>query len=269
MNVRTSRLLSTAGAAVMMALCAQTPSALAQESTSRTAAPPSGTTVKGTVDPLALEALKSMGNYLNTLQNFELHATASAQTGLGDMDLQVHIGYESTYRVQRPNKFYVELKSDRTIRQYFYDGKTFTVNVPRQNYHSTVAAPSTIAQMIRVADVDYGISLPLIDLFTWAEDPGLDGIETAIRVGFAKINGRETDHFAYRGPDLDWQLWIARGEVPVPLKIVITDRTDTLRPSYQAELTWNTSPQLTARDFAFTPDAQSTPIKIAKNTEEK
>lgn len=269
MNVRTSRLLSTAGAAVMMALCAQTPSALAQESTSATATPPSGTTVKGTVDPLALEALKSMGNYLNTLQNFELHATASAQTGLGDMDLQVHIGYESTYRVQRPNKFYVELKSDRTIRQYFYDGKTFTVNVPRQNYHSTVAAPSTIAQIIRVADVDYGISLPLIDLFTWAEDPGLDGIETAIRVGFAKINGRETDHFAYRGPDLDWQLWIARGEVPVPLKIVITDRTDTLRPSYQAELTWNTSPQLTARDFAFTPDAQSTPIKIAKNTEEK
>lgn len=270
MQARTSRFLPAA--ALALALCAQTANAAAPAAKPASAvptppAPQAGST--GTIDPVAIEALKGMGAYLNSLKAFELRGKAVAETGVGDMDLQVHIGYESLYKVQRPTGFYVELKSDRAVREYYYDGKSFTVNVPRQNFYSTVSAPPTIHDMVDKAYVDYGIALPLADLFYWAEQPTTDGITTAIRIGYAKINGQETDQFAFQGPDLDWQLWIARGKAALPLKIVITDRSDSMHPSYSAELTWNTSPTFKPSDFKFAPSAQATSIQMSKIAEEQ
>ncbi|HUD29013.1 MAG TPA: DUF2092 domain-containing protein [Novosphingobium sp.] len=240
--------------------------------TPATPAAPAGTTTPaptGPIDPVAIEALTGMGKYLNSLKSFELRTKAVAETGVGDLDLQVHLGYEGLYKVQRPTAFYVELKSDRAVREYFYDGKSFTVNVPRQNFYSTVSAPSTIREMVEKAYIEYGIDLPLADLFYWAEQPSTDGVTTAVRIGFAKVNGQEADQFAFQGPDLDWQLWIARGKAPLPLKIVITDRSDSMHPSYSAELTWNTAPTLKAADFKFTPGAKASSIKMSAIPEEK
>jgi hypothetical protein len=237
------------------------------------AAPPAQPAVQpakpAPIDPVAIEALKGMGAYLKSLKAFELRSKAVAETGVGDMDIKVHLGYEGFYKVQRPIGFYVQLKSDRAVREYFYDGKSFTVSVPRQNFYSTVSAPPTIRDMVDKAYDDYGIDLPLSDLFYWAEKPTTDGITTAIRIGYAKINGQEADQFAFQGPDLDWQLWIARGKAPLPLKIVITDRVDSMHPSYSAELTWNTAPTLKGSDFKFTPDAKATSIQMSKIAEEQ
>lgn len=253
--------------ALALALCSLPGLSLAQTPAAATSATPAtGATAATTLDPVALEALKGMGNYLKTLKTFEVHSNATMEASLQDTDLLVHLGYEGTYRVQRPNAFYIQLKSDRAVREYFYDGKSLTVNVPRQNVYATAAAPPTIRQTVDQIYKDYGISLPLADLFYWSESPMTDGITSAVRVGFAKINGQETDQFVYRGEDLDWQVWIARGPAPLPLKIVITDRSQSLRPSYSAELTWNTSPQLSARDFTFTPDPKATSIKLASLT---
>src|SRR5688572_16513385 len=75
------------------------------------------------IDPVALNALRGMGAYLKSLKAFELRSKATIETSLQDTDLQVHFGYEGTYRVQRPNAFLVQLTSDRAVREYIYDGK--------------------------------------------------------------------------------------------------------------------------------------------------
>lgn len=238
---------------------------LAQSDPAPAAAPaaPSAKTAADTIDPIAIQALVGMGNYLKTLKSFEFHTKATAEAAFQDTDFLVHLGYEATYKVMRPTAFYVKLQSDRAIREYFYDGKTLTVNVPRQNYYAKVTAPPTIRQTVDKIYLDYGIDLPLADVFYWSENPVTDGITSAVRVGFARVNGKETDQFAYRGDTLDWQIWIARGKTPLPLRIVITDRTNPVRPSYSADLDWNTAPRLTAKDFAFVPPANSSPIQVA------
>lgn len=244
----------------------------AQSTQSTTPAPaPSAASARGpdVLDPVALDALRGMGAYLKSLKAFELRSKATIETSLQDTDLQVHFGYEGTYRVQRPNAFFVQLTSDRAVREYIYDGKNFTVNVPRQGLYATVTAPPTIRQAVDRIYLDYGISLPLADLFYWADESSTDGIVSAVRVGYAKINGQEADQFAYRGADLDWQLWIARGKAPLPLRIVITSRAQEPRPSLSADLTWNTSPNFTARTFAFAPPANASAIKMATYSPEK
>jgi hypothetical protein len=242
---------------------------LAQSAPAPAAAPaaPAVKTAADTIDPIAIQALVGMGNYLKTLKSFEFHTKATAEAAFQDTDFLVHHGYEATYKVMRPTAFYVKLQSDRAIREYFYDGKTLTVNVPRQNYYAKVTAPPTIRQTVDKIYLDYGIDLPLADVFYWSENPVTDGITSAVRVGFARVNGKETDQFAYRGDTLDWQIWIARGKTPLPLRIVITDRTDPVRPSYSADLDWNTAPSLTAKDFAFVPPANSSPIQVAALSE--
>ncbi|TCM20877.1 hypothetical protein EDF56_102540 [Novosphingobium sp. PhB165] len=232
------------------------------------AAPSSGNDTL-VLDPVAMSALKGMGAYLASLQKFELHTKATVETTLQDTDLSVHLGYEGTYYVQRPTGFFVQMKSDRTIREYIYDGKTFTVNVPRQKFFSTVAAPPTIRKTIDKVYLDYGISLPLADLFYWADNPTTDGIRKAVRIGYANVNGQDCDQFAYRGDDLDWELWIARGKAPLPLRIVVTHRDTNPRGSYSADLTWNTSPSFDASRFRFTPPDGAKSISLAAATGEQ
>jgi hypothetical protein len=226
---------------------------------------PAPTTAAGTIDPLAITALKAMGDYMKSLKSFEIRSKASIETNMEDTDLKVTLGLDNIYRVQRPNAFFIELRSDRQFRQFYYNGKSFTVSVPRQGFYSVVDAPPTIAEVVDDLYEKYGVSLPLSDIFTWAEDGApTDGIRSAVRVGYAKIGGVDTDQFAFRGDDLDFQVWIARGAKPLPMKISIVDRSSAVRPSYSAELTWDTAVKFTPASFAFKPPSGASKIQMAK-----
>ena len=230
-------------------------------------APQPGTarTAATTIDPVAIQALRSMGNYLKTLNTFELRSKATIETNMEDTDLKVSLGLENVYRVQRPNAFFIEVRSDRQFRQFFYDGRKFTVSVPRQGFYSAVDAPPTIGDLIDAIYDDYGIVLPLSDIFYWA-DAGAptDDVRSAIRVGYAKIGGVDTDQFVFRGDTLDFQLWIARGSRPLPMKIAIINREDPVHPSYSAELTWTTNVPFPASTFAFKPPSGASSIQMAR-----
>jgi len=218
------------------------------------------------VDPVAIEALKGMGRYLASLKSFELHSKGDVESSLADTDLTVNLGFEGTYKVSRPDAFFVELKSDRQIREFFYDGKAgqFTVYVPRQNFFATVSAPSTIDAVVDDIYDRYDIVLPLADMFYWARnDASTEGITSAIRIGYAKIGNTDTDQFFFRGPDIDWQIWIARGPRPLPAKIVMKARNDPEKPSYSATLEWNTAATFAPGTFAYRADAKATPIQLA------
>lgn len=218
-----------------------------------------------TIDPVAIQALRNMGVYLKTLQSFEIRSKATIETNVEDSDIKITVGLENVYRVQRPNRFQITMTSDRLAREFYYDGKNFTVHVPRQQFYSTVAAPATISQVVEDIYDQFGITMPLSDLFFWADDGApTDGIQSAMRVGFAKIGGVDTDQFVFRGELLDFQVWISRGPRPLPMKIVITTRTDPTRPSYSAELSWNTTAKFTPATFAFKPDAKTSAIPMAR-----
>ena len=108
--------------------------------------------------------------------------------------------------------------SDHKQRQYFYDGKTFTLFSPQTGFYSVVDAPPKIINLADLLEDRYGLELPLVDLFRWGSDEyseaGFDQITSATFIGTAKIEGVETDHYAFRQPGVDWQIWIERGARP-------------------------------------------------------
>lgn len=215
------------------------------------------------IDPKAIDALRKMSTYLQTLPAFELQSDASLDLVTAEGQ-RIQLDGVVNYKVKRPDAFVISMDSDIKKRIFYYDGKQFTVYAPEMGYYATSAAPATIRQTLDMIWDRFGISLPLEDLFRWS-DPGtarVDTVKEAFYVGPATIGGVETDQYAFREGDIDWQIWIEKGDKPLPRKMVIIDRTDPADPAYSARLTWNVSPTLTADDFVFHPAKDAKPIKF-------
>lgn len=219
-------------------------------------------------DPAVLDALDKMGAYLRTLNSFEVRADTTIDEVL-ESGQKLQFASAIHLRARRPDHLWAEVSSDRKMREFFYDGKTFTIYGPRNKYYATFPAPATLREVIETAEEKYGIALPLADLFRWGTDPvRRDTIRSAILVGPATIDGTPCDHLAFREESIDWQVWIQKGDSPLPRKLVITTRSDEAQPQYAAVLSWNLAPALNDKMFMFKPPEGSQRIAIREITVE-
>ena len=242
-------------------LMSQGGAAFAQEKAapaSQAPLPPHATEVEGD----ALKALRRMGAYLGTLSTFQLTADTSLDVVTVDGQ-RLQLDAVTNYKVRRPDGFVISMKSDIKNRTFIYNGKQFTLYAPELKYYATVDAPPTIIATLNKLYDTFGISLPLEDLFHWNSGENREAkLISGFVVGPATIDGVQTDHYAFREKDMDWQIWIQRGDKPLPRKLVIIDRTDETAPTYVARLSWVENPRLTPQDFAFTPASDARPIKM-------
>jgi hypothetical protein len=215
------------------------------------------------IDPDAMKALDTMGTYLRTLKSFQVTSEVSSDDVLDDGEI-VTDTRKDTLLAARPNRLRVELKSDDKNVFLFYDGKNFTVYGKLVNYYATVPAPATISELIAKADNDYGIEIPLVDLFTWGTDQStIKKITSAIDLGPSTVNDITCEHYAFRQQGLDWQIWIQLGDFPLPRKVVIRTLADEARPEHTSILKWNLAPSYNDAAFTFDPpdDAKRIAIK--------
>lgn len=214
------------------------------------------------VDPDAIAALDRMAAALNKLGQFQITSDASTDVVL-DNGQKIQLDGQVSYRVQRPNRMFVEIKSDRKLRQLFYDGNTLTVYSPRLKYYASVDhVGKTLGELAVTAQQDYGIEFPLADLFFWGtEHAPKDAIKGAIYVGPGTLEGEAIDQYAFRQDGADWQLWLSKA-TSLPEKLIITSRDDPAMPQYEARLHWNTKATADAKSFTFTPPEDAKRIEI-------
>ena len=78
------------------------------------------------------------------------------------------------------------------------------------------------------------------------------------------VEGVTCEHYAFRQPGLDWQVWIQLGDHPLPRKLVLTTTTDDARPQHTSVLTWNLAPSYSEDAFVFDPPADAHKIVFAE-----
>lgn len=220
------------------------------------------TAPKATVDPAALAAMSKMATYLHGLKAFEV-VTHTERDEVDDFGQIITLGGETTYKVRAPDAFVISNVEDRKARDYIYDGKTVTIFAPRMGYYAKFDAPSSIRETLDLAEQKYGVSVPLDDLFAWDRgNVDHSNITSAHVVGPAKIDGEDTLQYAFRQKGVDWQIWIANGDKPLPRKVVIVASDDPARPQFEADLKWNTAPDFSATTFTFSPPTGARQIAI-------
>ncbi|WP_271103241.1 DUF2092 domain-containing protein [Pseudomonas tohonis] len=213
-------------------------------------------------DPGALAALVKMGQYLRELQQYALDAESDSDQLLENgQALVVHAS--TRLLVSAPDKLRVQVTGADYQRSLFYDGQHFTLYDSRQGYFGRDVAPTSQEELLALLGERYGIQLPLADLIQWHPDTAQRvGLDSALHVGTEQVGDHTCEHYAYRQPALDWQLWLRQGDEPLPCKMVLTRLDQPERPRHSVTYQWDTLPMVGPGDFVFTPPEGAKPVPL-------
>ena len=248
---------STAIAVVLLAATSSSHAAVGSEA---------DTSAAPTVDPAAVQALKDMSSYLRTLKQFTITAQVSRDKVInGGGKLQ--FDHDLAVSFVKGKGLHMASTSPQRDLEYFYNREKFTLYSPKKGFYTTVDAPSTVGATMTAINEKYGVELPLSDIFWWGtESNSTDDIEGAIEVGTSRVNGQDCKHYAYRQADVDWQICIAGGDQPIPLKLLITTTNVAEQPEYIARMQWNLNPTIDTSSFTFVVPRAPAKIEFAPIT---
>jgi hypothetical protein len=218
------------------------------------------------IDPAATAALKAMSDYVTSLPAIELDATVSYDV-VAKNGQTIVVSMTGHYKARRPDRLRVDLQSDTHKQSFYYDGTTFTIVAPAEGFFAKAEAKPTIRETLAAVAASHSVEMPLADLFALGtdEDP-VKLITSAFDVGPSEITGIPVEHWAFRGKQRDWEVWIAAGDKPLPVKFQIVDRSDPALPRYDVVLAWVASPTVSDADFTFVPTATMKQIDFVDET---
>ena len=206
------------------------------------------------VDPAATKTLQRMTEYLGSLQQFSVH-TENNLEDLLDSGQRIDNGVAAEVTIVRPNRLRAERKGDLVSQVFYYDGKTLTLFNPEEKVYANTDAPGSIQETLDFARESLGLMVPVADLVYPDVYPLLmHGVTSASVVGKTVIDGTVCTHLAFSRPDVDFQVWVADGELPLPCKYVVTDTSTPALLSISTVMSeWNVTPAVTEDSFSFVP----------------
>jgi hypothetical protein len=190
---------------------------------------------EGVIDPKANIHLQRMSQYLNGLESFRVDATTIDEkvTTNGQKIQEVK---ESQLAVKRPNKLRVDRTGPRGHAVFRYDGEKASLYSAEQNLYAMGPAPGDLEDFIDHARDRFHVDAPGGDLLVPNSYESLtQDVKEGRYIGLEPIGGKMAHHLAMTGKEVDWQIWIADGPQPVPLRYVITTKTMESQPQYTLE----------------------------------
>jgi len=206
------------------------------------------------IEPQAEKLLKASMAFLAAQKRFSVDTRNTIDVVLTSGQ-KLQFGAVATASVQRPNKLRGERKGDLVDQVFIYDGKSLTLYNPGQKYYATVGAPGTLEAMLDFARTSLDIIAPGGDLlYANAYEILMENVTSGFVVGKSVVEGVRCDHLAFRGADVDWQIWIQEGKQPLPRKWLIITGDIAGSPEFAVVMTnWNLAPKFADGMFDFTP----------------
>lgn len=200
----------------------------------------------------ARELLFGMAEFLAAQQAYSVEV-------LGGYDVVQEDGQKIEFlesrriEMARPHHLRVQ---DRTgaahAQSLLFDGEKMTVWSETAGIFAQAVQPDTVDDGILYFVRDLQMRLPLAALLAnWFPD---EIGKRLLQIDYVEQNelfGQTAHHLAARTVDLDFQVWVADGDAPLPLRVVITYREEGL-PAYRAQFgNWNLAPKFSADTFVF------------------
>jgi hypothetical protein len=225
--------------------------------------PVAGLAQSALVDPEALKLLRRSTDYVAAAKQFSLVNDSSIEVVLSTGQ-KLQLDHRVALTVQRPDKMYAERVGELISQSFSYDGKSLSVNLPDQKVYATAMVPPTIDGMLDKARDKLDVVAPGADLvYANAYQRLTEGLTSAFVVGKAFVGGASCDHIALRNAEVDWQIWIQDGDLPLPRKFVITSKRMAGSPQFSSTLSnWNLAPNVSAATFSFTPPAGAQKVEF-------
>ena len=221
------------------------------------------------IEPQAEKLLKRMSDYLASRQQFTLKAESMLEVVLTNGQ-KLQYDSPATLMVSRPNKLRAHRKGDLANQEFFYDGKTLTLFNPRENLYATTAAPATLDEALDFAREKLDIIAPAAELlYKNAAEKMLKESTSGFVVGQSIVGSVKCTHLAFRGAEVDWQIWIEDGSKPLARKFMITTKNVSGAPQFTVLIrNWDVAAKLTDQEFSFTAPKGAKKIDFLQLTSE-
>ncbi len=215
------------------------------------------------IDPQAIKVFRAMSLYLKKARTFSFNVEVSYDVVYGSEEKLTYLR-SGNIVVRRPDRFKARVSESRISKEFYYDGKSFTLWDPSLKLYATATAPGTIDATIDDLNKRFGVVVPIgrlmrSNFFALV----MDGVVAAGYISLSKVRGKEAHHLALASADFDWQVWVAAGDKPLPLLIIGTFKTERHWPQYRAWLTnWKIGQTVFEKTFRFRPPKDAQKIKF-------
>jgi hypothetical protein len=186
--------------------------------------------------------LKAMTDYMSAQKDLAFRYDASMDVVSKDGE-KLQIAYSGRVVLARPDRLAATRSGGFADIETIFDGKTLTILGKNKNLYLQLPVPGSVDQLVDVMHHQYNRPLPAADLvLTNAYSELMTDVTEAKDLGSGVIGGTECDHLAFRGKEVDWQIWIAQGSRPLPCRYVITSKQIAGYPCYTITMgDWQTS----------------------------
>jgi hypothetical protein len=207
-------------------------------------------------DTKAMSLLQKMARFLAGTRRFSVEIRSGYDV-VEKSGQKIEFDEIRQIKVSRPDRLRIEIERGNGEKdQVFFNGRDITIYIANDNVYATTSKPGGLDQAIKYAEADLKIRVPL-SVMLLSNFPAV--IQTRViaadYVETARIADAPCDHVAARTSEgVDFQVWIAQGDQPLPRRVVITYRQQKGQPQYWADLTnWNLSPDTSDALFEFAP----------------
>ncbi|WP_448191547.1 DUF2092 domain-containing protein [Azospirillum sp. sgz301742] len=207
------------------------------------------------IDAAARDTLNRMAETLAKARGFSV-TIRSTYDVVQDDGQKIEFGERRTVTLSRPDALRVDSQeSDGKVTQVTFDGQAITVFNPKENVYARVDKTGNVDDAVRHLVQDLQMRLPLALLLVStlpAElDARLQALDYVERDGLTPV---PSDHLAGQTEDIDFQVWVAASDPPLPQRIIITYKNDEGEPQYRADFSdWQLNPDVPAAQLAFRP----------------
>ena len=176
--------------------------------------------------------LKAMTDYMAAQKELSFRYDASIEAVTKDGE-KLQLANSGRVALARPDRIAATRTGGFADMATIFDGKTMTILGKTKNIYLQLPLPGTVDQLVDTLQNTYNRPLPAADLLlTNAYSELMTDVSEAKDLGSGVIGGTECDHLAFRGKEVDWQIWIAQGSRPFPCKYVITSKLVAGYPAY-------------------------------------
>ena len=216
-------------------------------------------------DEEAKALLKATTDYVTAQKaiSFDFDAILDVVTEDGE---KLSLASSGAVMLTRPDKIRASRSGGFADIETVFDGKTLTVLGKNKNIYTRVEIPGSIDHLVDELKDTYHRPLPAADLLLVnAYDELMADVIEVKDLGSGVIGGIECDHLAFRAREVDWQIWIAKGDRPHPCRYTITSKLVDGDPQYSVQIrAWKAGDDVVLEDYSFKAPAGAQPVDIAE-----
>jgi hypothetical protein len=200
----------------------------------------------------AKNLLKAMSDYIGAQKSISFDYDTSLEVVTVEQQ-RLALASSGSVNMSRPDKIRATRTGGFADVEMLFDGKTLTLLGKNLNLYTQAEAPGTVDNLVDQLRDKFNRPLPAADLLMSNPYDELMQSVTEVRdVGSGVIRGQECDHLAFRGDEVDWQIWIAQGPAPYPCRYIVTSKKVGGGPQYTLDIrNWKASADAGSSDFSF------------------